>query len=205
MWSSTHAYTCALTLVFWTPTSSFLAAVGNDSIGLATNNQFNMPQAIKKSSESEQRLNVPKTDIKDTISKQIDILFQDSDFIRKISKILVDCLIEPVKKAITDSIMESVKESLKYELKNTIGKLAKLQKKYDDLEDTLDKQEQYSRRNCLVVSGVPENDRENTNKVIRDIFKNNLNIEVQPSESSDYAHLKVCYSHFTLKIHVNCH
>lgn len=84
-----------------------------------------MPQVIKKSDdtdmleESEQRLDVPRTDIKDTENKQIDILLQDSDFIHKISKILVDSLIEPVKKAINDSITESVKEPLKYEFINT--------------------------------------------------------------------------------------
>lgn len=39
-----------------------------------------------------------------------------------------------------------------------------------NLEDNLDEQGQYSRQNCLVVFGVPENDRENTNKVISDFF-----------------------------------
>lgn len=39
--------------------------------------------------------------IEDTVSKQIDALFQDYGFIRKISQLLVDSLIEPIKQAIT--------------------------------------------------------------------------------------------------------
>lgn len=132
--------------------------------------------------KAEELQTLPGDVIKDTVSKQIDTIFQDCDFICKISKILVDSLIEPIKRAITDSIAESVKDSLKYEIQTTVDKLDELQKKYDDVEDILDEQEQYSRRNCLVIFGVPENDRENTNEVTMGIFKNNLNIEVHSGE-----------------------
>ena len=66
------------------------------------------------------------------------MLFQDCDFICKISKILFDSLIEPIKKAITDSTTDSIKDSLKYELQDTAEKLDELRKKYDDVEDILD-------------------------------------------------------------------
>ncbi len=72
-------------------------------------------------------------DIKYIISKQIDILFLDTNFVNKISKILMDSLIEPIKKAIAESITETVKETIQYELKDTADKLCELQQKYDDL------------------------------------------------------------------------
>lgn len=82
-----------------------------------------------------------------------------------------------------------VKDSLKYELQNTVDKLDDLQKKYIDIEDILDEKEQNSRRNCLVVFGVPDNDRENTNDIIMGIIKNNLIIKVQPGEIDRSHHL----------------
>ena len=123
-----------------------------------------------------------RVDIKDIISKQMDILFLDTKFVNKISKILMDSLIEPVKKAIAESITETVRETIQYELKDTADKLRELEHKYDDLIDNLDEQEQYSRRNYLIVFGVPEKRDEDTTKVICDIFKTNLKIEVQPTE-----------------------
>lgn len=120
--------------------------------------------------------------IEDTVSKQIDALFQDYGFICKISQLLVDSLIEPIKQAITTSIGESVKDSLTYELQDTVDKVIDLQNKFNEIEDILDEQEQYSRRNCLVLYGVPENDRENASNVIMNIMKSNLNIDVKPGD-----------------------
>ena len=83
-----------------------------------------------------------RVDIKDIISKQMDILFLDTNFVNKISKILMDSLIEPVKKAIAESITETVRETVQYELKDTADKLRELEHKYDDLINNLDEQEQ---------------------------------------------------------------
>ncbi|CAL9695549.1 unnamed protein product [Knipowitschia caucasica] len=121
-------------------------------------------------------------DIQNTVSKQMDALFQDNDFIRKITQTLVDSLIEPIKRALTESITDSVRNSLKYELQNMTDSMNELKDKYNDIEDSLDEQEQYSRRNCLVLFGVPENDHENVNKVVMNVLKNNLNIAVQPGD-----------------------
>ena len=112
-----------------------------------------------------------RVDINDIISKQMDTLFRDTDFVNKISK-----------GAIAESITETVKETIQYELKGTADKLSELQQKYDDIIDNIDEQEQYSRRNCLIVFGVPEKNDENTTKLVCDIFKTNLKLEVQPSE-----------------------
>ncbi|KAK7881388.1 hypothetical protein WMY93_029797 [Mugilogobius chulae] len=118
----------------------------------------------------------------DTVCNHIDALFQDCDFITKITKLLVDSLIDPIKRAITDSITESVRNSLKFEIQDTADKLNELKDKFSNMEDTLDGQEQYSRRNCLVLFGVPENDQENVIDVVMRTFKNNLKVVVQPGD-----------------------
>lgn len=137
---------------------------------------------VKPASTGKQQQLEPGDIIQDTVSKQIDALFQDCSFIRNISQLLVDSLIEPIKRAITDSIAESVRDSLKHEWEDTVDKINELQNKYNDIEDMLDEQEQYSRRNCLVVYGVPETDHENTNNIAMGIIKNNLNIDVRPGD-----------------------
>lgn len=61
-------------------------------------------------------------------------------------------------------------------------KLNELKDKYNDIEDTLDEQEQYLRLNRLVLFIVPENDRENVNEAVTSTLKNNLNIAVLPGD-----------------------
>lgn len=97
-----------------------------------------------------------RVDIKNIISKQMDTLFLDTDFVNRICNTLLELLIEPVKEAITASITETVKESIEFQLQGTTDKLNDFQEKYDQLLDSLDEQEQYSRRNYLIVFGVPE-------------------------------------------------
>ena len=40
----------------------------------------------------------------------------------------------------------------------------------------MDEAEQYSRRNCLIITGVKEEEGEDTNRVVLDIFEKKLNI-----------------------------
>ena len=44
---------------------------------------------------------------------------------------------------------------------------------------SLDKQEQYSRRNCLLIYRLPENRNENTNQVIVEAFKEKMGEEIK--------------------------
>ena len=46
------------------------------------------------------------------------------------------------------------------------------------LKDKLDEAEQYSRRNCLLIHGVPETDNENTDEKVKAFCKNKLNIKL---------------------------
>ena len=54
------------------------------------------------------------------------------------------------------------------DLTETVGKLAK--QAYD--------QEQNSRRNCLLVHGLPETTLENTDDLVITMFKNEMDIEI---------------------------
>ena len=46
------------------------------------------------------------------------------------------------------------------------------------LKDKLDEAEQYSRRNCLLIHGVPETDNENTDEKVKAFCKSKLNIKL---------------------------
>ena len=66
------------------------------------------------------------------------------------------------------------------ELKKTNGKLneeiSNLRDENAQLREIIDNQEQYSRRNCLLIHGVAETQREKTDAVVLDIFQNQLGI-----------------------------
>ena len=67
------------------------------------------------------------------------------------------------KDELTNSLQIEV-SSLKVEVKN-------LEKKADD-------QEQYSRRNCLLIHGLTETKTEDTDEMVLDVINNKLNIEL---------------------------
>ena len=55
-------------------------------------------------------------------------------------------------------------------------------RKTHDPEEKIKMQEQYSRRNCLLVHGVPAEKNEDTNEVVKRVFKNHLSVEVKNNE-----------------------
>ena len=56
--------------------------------------------------------------------------------------------------------------------------MTSLKEKFFQVDKTLDRQEQYSRRNCLLVHGVEENNNEDTDQEIINIVKNDLGEEI---------------------------
>ena len=58
----------------------------------------------------------------------------------------------------------------------------------EELDTRLDEVESYMRRDCLVVSGIPEpagpNQRKNTDQLIIDLAKNKLNVKIDPKDIS---------------------
>ena len=50
------------------------------------------------------------------------------------------------------------------------------------LQSDMNAQEQYSRRNCLRIFGVPEADDENTDAIVCRIANNNLGVDLRPND-----------------------
>ena len=46
------------------------------------------------------------------------------------------------------------------------------------LEESIDQQGRYSRQNCLLIHGVEENSNEDTDKLVLNIIKNDLEINL---------------------------
>ena len=51
-------------------------------------------------------------------------------------------------------------------------------KNLKDFTEQVDQQEQYSRRNCLLIHGMTEGNQENTDYLALEIFRENLDIEL---------------------------
>ena len=71
---------------------------------------------------------------------------------------------------------ESKIASLESVIKVQNDKNKALQKRIDNVEFVLDKQEQYSRRNCLLIHGVPEEQNEKTDIKVTEMCKEDLGI-----------------------------
>ena len=66
--------------------------------------------------------------------------------------------------------------------KETIKKLQQnlsvMNKRLDDMDKELDKHEQYSRRNCILIHGIPEKKDEDTDKEILKVINDNIDENV---------------------------
>ena len=52
----------------------------------------------------------------------------------------------------------------------------------ESLKGCLDRQEQYSRRNCLLIHGLPESKNENTDELVIDTIKEKMGEEIKKNE-----------------------
>ena len=101
------------------------------------------------------------------------------------------------KKVIEGGVLDRVKqelyESFKFDAEtsaenlNDMGqRVEKLERANDALRDELDAQEQYSRRNCLLLHGVPETEADTTAAALH-IIDQHLDIKL-PSDAIDRSH-----------------
>ena len=54
----------------------------------------------------------------------------------------------------------------------------KINKRIEELESKIDCQEQYSRRNCILIHGIAENKEENTDQQAIDFINDSLDIKI---------------------------
>ena len=53
-----------------------------------------------------------------------------------------------------------------------------MNERIEELESKVDHQEQYSRKNCILIHGITENKRENTDQQAIDFINDNLDIKM---------------------------
>ena len=67
-------------------------------------------------------------------------------------------------------------------ISNSKEKVSSLKEKVEILEIESDDQEQYSRRNCILVHGIKENRFEITNELVPCIIKKTMDIELSEKD-----------------------
>ena len=80
--------------------------------------------------------------------------------------------------------IERRKKERKKELKNEVKFL---NEKVETMDKSLDCHEQYSRRNCLLIHGVKENKKEDTDEVVIEIFEKEMEEKI-PVNYIDRSH-----------------
>lgn len=72
-------------------------------------------------------------------------------------------------------------------IENLQNNNVQMEKKIEDLERKVDRQEQYSRRNCILIHGIPESPNEDTDTKVIDTIKEHLDISIT-EEDIDRSH-----------------
>lgn len=128
------------------------------------------------------------------VSSIVSTLLQTPDIFNKlvdaVTKSLSNTISEKLKPDLEQSIHDSVLVDIqtnKRELEKLKQDLNKLKNEKTKLETQFDDAEQYSRRNCLLLHGVPEVTNEDTTAVVTDIIKNKLKINID-SHAFDRTH-----------------
>ena len=62
------------------------------------------------------------------------------------------------------------------------GKLSEMSNEIEVLKNSLDRQQQYSRRNCVLIHGIPEEKGEDTDEQVLKIIREELGGEVEKSD-----------------------
>ena len=137
------------------------------------------------------------SDVLDSLKIQLDDLSKSKD-IPKWYKNIFDTfrhcstnIVDYTKKLETD--IATLKQA-NYKLKDTVkvqqtvtnvlcSEKNRLNEAVSKLQIDLDDLEQYSRRNCLLIHGLEEEDNENTTKKVLKVFKNKLGLSTDLSES----------------------
>ena len=63
----------------------------------------------------------------------------------------------------------------------------------EELENKIDRQEQYSRRNCILIYWIGENKEENTDQQAIDFINYNLDTKIDEIDEIDRSHGMGCY------------
>ena len=70
-----------------------------------------------------------------------------------------------------DKIIDSMKSDM-----------VNMNEKIEKLDRTVDRQEQYSRRTCLLLHGIAEIERENTDDLVLETLNERMHVDLMPSD-----------------------
>ena len=103
------------------------------------------------------------------------------------SPTVVKVIVDAIYNAVYEKIANELHDSLQVDINSKMSQIHELdehvktlKKNIVDINEAIDEQEQYSRRNCLKFHGVPETADENTDTVIIDLVKDKMGIELDP-------------------------
>ena len=132
----------------------------------------------------------PNKALKNAIVKQIANSLRSPSLIKSIANDVYDVIAEKLEEQITEKVYQAVSMDLE-KYKDEVGAITQrmndMKKEIIKLQDEKDDAEQYSRRNCLRIYGVPENPGENTDRLVLDIFNEKLGLTVS-KEALDRSH-----------------
>jgi BMFP domain-containing protein YqiC len=127
------------------------------------------------------------TNLINTLANTIaSILINSTPLIENITKRLKSSLKEDVRQHVYQALSFDIQQQGQTTTTLTEKQHA-LDKKISTLEDKLDEYEQYSRRNCLLLHGLPEVYKENTNNIAISTIKDHLEITLT-DEDIDRSH-----------------
>lgn len=115
-------------------------------------------------------------DIQEILNNHVKDLFKNEGFLNEIVKGLSNVILQKLSEEI-DSLKTDIR-SLKVQNEELIQTNHSLKQELDVQKVNLDRQEQYSRRNCIRIYGIPEDKGENTDDKVLSLFKNKMNLNV---------------------------
>lgn len=102
---------------------------------------------------------------------------------------LLDSITQRLTTTLKDDVTQHVYDAVSFDIneqKNNTSTLKNQQSllanRISDLESKIDDLEQYSRRNCLLIHGVPEQTAEQSNQVALNIIRDRLDIQITESD-----------------------
>lgn len=115
-------------------------------------------------------------DIQSILNDHIKQLFENDEFVNGITKSLSEVLL----KKLTEE-MDAIKANVSV-VKETNERLVRennlLKREFEKQKLNLDQQEQYSRRNCIRIFGIIEEESENTDEKVLIVFNNKMNLNI---------------------------
>ncbi|XP_038062513.1 uncharacterized protein LOC119733004 [Patiria miniata] len=97
------------------------------------------------------------------------------------SKLFVDSIASAVQETIAQNVYEATSTDINKhsdQLEKMHNQNRKISDQNDQLKQEIGDLEQYSRRNCLLIHGIPETPNENTDKISLEVLNNKLKLDL---------------------------